>query len=146
MKALTLTQPWASLVALGHKQVETRSWRTFYRGPLAIHAAKGFPPAALVFAEEERAIGRIPARLPRGAIVCIIDLVDCQPTESLVGDPRLSGLERHLGDYTPGRWAWLFDPTSLRFLKTPIQARGALGLWEWDELGASPMTREATAQ
>jgi hypothetical protein len=38
MKALTLYQPWASLVALGHKTVETRKWATTYRGPLAIHA------------------------------------------------------------------------------------------------------------
>ena len=40
MKALTLWQPWASLVALGVKTIETRSWSTTYRGPLAIHAAK----------------------------------------------------------------------------------------------------------
>ncbi len=46
MKALTLTQPWATLVAIGAKCIETRSWRTSYRGPLAIHAAKGFPKAA----------------------------------------------------------------------------------------------------
>jgi hypothetical protein len=43
MKALTLTQPWASFVALGWKKIETRSWATAYRGPLAIHAAKGLP-------------------------------------------------------------------------------------------------------
>lgn len=40
MKALTVRQPWASLVALGVKTVETRSWQTKYRGPLAIHAGK----------------------------------------------------------------------------------------------------------
>jgi activating signal cointegrator 1 len=40
MKALTLWQPWASLVAFGVKTIETRSWSTKYRGPLAIHAAK----------------------------------------------------------------------------------------------------------
>lgn len=39
MKALTLYQPWAQLVALGVKSIETRSWSTSYRGPLAIHAA-----------------------------------------------------------------------------------------------------------
>lgn len=38
MKALTLHQPWASLVALGVKRIETRSWSTSYRGALAIHA------------------------------------------------------------------------------------------------------------
>lgn len=43
MKALTLWQPWATLVALGVKTIETRSWSTSYRGPLAIHAAKKAP-------------------------------------------------------------------------------------------------------
>lgn len=40
MKALTLYQPWASLVAIGAKRIETRSWNTKYRGPLAIHVSK----------------------------------------------------------------------------------------------------------
>ena len=44
MKALTLWQPWASLVALGHKRIETRCWSTKYRGDLAIHAAAKLPP------------------------------------------------------------------------------------------------------
>jgi len=44
MKAITLTQPWATLVAIGAKRIETRSWSTSYRGPLAIHAAKGLGP------------------------------------------------------------------------------------------------------
>lgn len=44
MKTITLTQPWATLVAIGAKKIETRSWATSYRGQLAIHAAKGFSP------------------------------------------------------------------------------------------------------
>jgi len=40
MKALTLYQPWATLIAIGAKKVETRWWSTKYRGPLAIHAGK----------------------------------------------------------------------------------------------------------
>ena len=40
MKAISLHQPWASAVAIGIKTHETRSWRTNYLGPLAIHAAK----------------------------------------------------------------------------------------------------------
>lgn len=43
MKALTLYQPWAALVAAGAKRIETRSWYTLYRGPLAIHAASSIP-------------------------------------------------------------------------------------------------------
>ncbi len=40
MKAISILQPWASLVALGHKKIETRSWNTKYRGELLIHASK----------------------------------------------------------------------------------------------------------
>ncbi len=47
IRGLTLTKPWATLVALGHKRIETRSWSTVYRGPIAIHAAKGLPRWAL---------------------------------------------------------------------------------------------------
>ncbi len=47
MKAISLHQPWASLVATGVKTIETRSWSTKYRGPLAIHAAKRQPDQAL---------------------------------------------------------------------------------------------------
>ncbi len=41
MKALSLLQPWVTLVILGVKQIETRSWSTAYRGPLLIHASRG---------------------------------------------------------------------------------------------------------
>ncbi len=40
MKAISIWQPWASLIAIGAKQIETRSWATGYRGLLVIHAAK----------------------------------------------------------------------------------------------------------
>jgi hypothetical protein len=129
VKALTLTQPWATLVALGHKRIETRSWSTNYRGLLAIHAAKGFPATARAFAAEERAIGRLPARLPCGAIVATCELVDVRRTEevALVAE----AVERRLGDYTAGRYAWILS--GVVAVPEPIPARGALGLWEWDE-------------
>ncbi|MEY2355573.1 ASCH domain-containing protein [Lysinibacillus capsici] len=40
MKAITIKQPWATLIALGEKRFETRSWQTKYRIPIAIHAGK----------------------------------------------------------------------------------------------------------
>lgn len=45
MKAITIREPWATLMAIGAKQIETRSWPTNYRGPIAIHAAKGMTGA-----------------------------------------------------------------------------------------------------
>lgn len=125
MKAITLTQPWADLVATGSKLFETRSWSTQYRGPVAIHAAKGFPAYARQFAQEERAIGRVGDHVPLGAIVAVAVIADVRRTEEV--GPYLSGLERHLGDYTPGRYAWqLIDVVAL---PAPVACRGALGLW-----------------
>jgi hypothetical protein len=45
MKVLTFTQPWATLVAIGAKRIETRSWYTNYRGPLAFTRRRRFPRA-----------------------------------------------------------------------------------------------------
>src|SRR5262245_34467015 len=42
MKALSLWQPHATLMTVGAKKIETRSWATDYRGLVAIHAAKRF--------------------------------------------------------------------------------------------------------
>jgi hypothetical protein len=95
MKCLTLTQPWATLVAIGAKQIETRSWSTSYRGPLAIHAAKGLGPGGIE-AYLERCTASEPIyaalnnadlvpftwdadallALPRGAIVAVCELKD----------------------------------------------------------------------
>jgi len=125
MKALTLTQPWASLVALGLKRVETRSWSTAYRGALAIHAAKGFPPYARKFAEGVCVLGLVPACLPFSEIVATCEVVACWPTEEMV--LVVDRHERRLGDYTPGRWAFKLE--QVRALRVPVYCRGALGLW-----------------
>lgn len=128
MKALTLTQPWASAIVLGHKTIETRSWTTRYRGPIAIHAAKGFPKWAREFAETERALGRVPERLPLGAVIAVARIVDVRPTEELAAE--ISALERLYGDYAPGRFGWILEDVEL--LAEPIPAKGALGLWNWE--------------
>ena len=127
MKALTLIQPWATLVATGAKKIETRSWYTSYRGPLAIHAAKGFPAYAREFAGEVYGNPAILPYIPLGAIVAKAYLLDVRSTNYGIG---LSDKERSYGDYSPGRFAWIL--TNIQWLE-PIPAKGALGLWEWDE-------------
>ncbi len=134
MKALTLTQPWASLVAIGAKRIETRSWSTSYRGPLAIHAAKGFPRDAQ---ELSRCI-RLSVlfgphyEYPRGAVIATCRLVACVRTEELLSRPAyaadMTEQEEMFGNYDPGRWGWM-----LADIKgvAPEPAKGALGLWEW---------------
>lgn len=152
IRGLTLTQPWATLVALRAKQIETRSWRTNYRGWLAIHAGKGLGPVggmdgllytirgdhffqALVGNSVDNKLmdSRIAGlSLPRGAIIAVARLTDCKPTggtgpkyADFVHD--LSPQERAFGDYTPGRFAWLLS--DIRPLAEPLICKGAQGLW-----------------
>ena len=135
MKALTLTQPWATLVALSAKKIETRSWSTQYRGPMAIHAAKGFPRQARELCLQEpfrSALKKVLSapdaidELPLGKVVALCVLKYCIPITAA----QARGAERAFGDYSAGRYAWLL--TDIRKLKTPIAVRGALGLWTLD--------------
>ncbi|HLI72169.1 MAG TPA: ASCH domain-containing protein [Ktedonobacteraceae bacterium] len=140
MKALSLIQPWATLVAIGAKRIETRSWTTNYRGPLAIHASRRLSPAearlcctvpfhAALTAGGYRfdsASRQNPFRLPLGMVVAVANLVEVQQitVSNIPGEP-----ERSFGDYTPGRYAWLLS--EIVCLPEPISSRGLPGLWEW---------------
>lgn len=162
MKTITLTQPWATLVVIGAKRIETRSWRTQYRGPLAIHGAKGFPRwAAEICYEEpfrtvlrEAGIGYV-SELPRGAVVATCRLVDVLPTEAALclsgvfdDYPELDTLqEREFGDFHEGRFAWVLE--DIKALPEPAPISGALGLWDWTPpnklvlIGSGPASTDA---
>lgn len=151
MKAITLTQPWATLIAIGAKRIETRGWPTQYRGPLLIHAAKGLasiggaegllaicqqPPFSDALREryEGKTYGQA---LPFGAAVAVCRLSDCVPTDpGMFEDEPLVMVhqtaharerERAFGDYSPGRYGFVLDDVVP--LPQPIACKGALGLW-----------------
>lgn len=132
IRGLTLYQPWAGLIAVGAKKVETRSWRTPYRGLLAIHAGKTRAPFDLEQILLDAA-GLSPSTAPdvvqaKGAFVAIVNLTGCIPTERAVSTVAALGkVEREFGDYSPGRWAWLL--TDVVALDPVIPTRGAMGLW-----------------
>lgn len=138
MKALSLTQPWASAIALGIKHWETRSWPTNLRGEICIHAAKKFPADCKEFAEE---MGFALGGLPLGAIVAVCDLTQCKDTRLLVLE--LSETEKLYGDYADGRYAFLME--NVRRLKKPLEARGALGFWDVPHELMLEVTREVWA-
>jgi activating signal cointegrator 1 len=132
MKAVSLIQPFATLVAIRAKTYETRSWATGYRGPLAIHASSTFPvwarqlvndePFLSVLAEQWQAVE---AGFPLGMIIATCQLVACVRTD----DVRDSLSERELafGDYGIGRWVWRLAEVAR--LPEPLPAKGRLGLW-----------------
>lgn len=133
MKCISLTQPWATLVAIGAKTIETRSWNTAYRGDIAIHAAKGFPSFAKDLAQSQRFQSALAGRpLPLGKVVAITRLIAVEPIDLYFGLGEYRDRfkqEEYFGDYTAGRFAWMFGEVDE--LAEPIPAKGALGLWEW---------------
>lgn len=138
MKAISLWQPYACLVAAGEKANETRSWPTSYRGPLAIHATKTMPPEAKYLCREEpfrTVLARIPDQygpLVGGAVLAVADLVDCRRIDIRFRAHVIAhGLvnEMDFGDYTTGRYAWVLS--GVRRFVQPYPARGKQGLWDW---------------
>jgi activating signal cointegrator 1 len=112
MKAITLSQPWATLVAIGAKRIETRGWSTKYRGPLAIHAAKGLgglgmEPSGFGLEFDLDLLCREPkfvdcllnagytrtSMLPRGQVVAICDLVSVREILPAPSKRELPGWE-----------------------------------------------------
>ena len=65
MKAISVRQPWASMIAQRMKTIETRVWPTKYRGDLLIVSSKK--------SEIDN--------LPVGQALCVVKLVDCRPME-----------------------------------------------------------------
>lgn len=139
MRALTVRQPWATLLVAGLKRQETRTrdLRTF--GITAIHAGLAMPcrrgeRVQVGPYEVERDLAGLllrgpgiawPYRLPLGAVVGTVDFFQSRPTVSLEHKP--SEVERSVGDHSPGRFAW--STSSPTRLSRPIPARGQLGLW-----------------
>lgn len=116
IKALTVRQPWAHAIVHLGKDVENRSWRTHYRGPLLIHAAarqerngRELLSECINKTPSERAMGG----LPTGCIIGLVDLVDCvRNSKSKWAFAR--------------NWHWLLRaPRAVG----PLQCAGHLGLW-----------------
>ena len=104
MLTLTLTQPYATLVAIGAKQIETRSWYSSVRDDILIHAATtyagvGGKNAFIELCTSNEYIykalndaGLVPFEwdpeallaLPTGAILCKRTMVDCYRTALFV--------------------------------------------------------------
>lgn len=146
MKAITLWQPWASLLAYGVIEYETRSWATKYRGPMAIHAAASEPKN--LFYQMSGIITSIlgagnPMDYPRGAVIATANLIAChEMKEDNWGNIGLwhsnngtckfyaiSEQQASLGDWQSGRYAWEF--TNMKMLDTPIPAKGGQRIWNW---------------
>ena len=125
MKVISIQEPYGSLILKGHKKIETRSWKTNYRGELYIHTSstifKGDNTKAFNYINKED--------LVFGYIICKCKLVDCiEMTEEFINS--VDSKEKELGVYSIGRYAWILDDIEPI---EPIKTRGKLNIWEYEE-------------
>lgn len=131
MKVLTIKEPFASLIKDQKKFIETRSWKTKYRGELYIHAGLSTykkdngEKLYLDLAKE--------TEINPGKIICKCNLEDCvYMTEEFIADLKQNNYQEYvLGDYKVGRYAWVL--TDIKPLENPIEAKGKLSIWNYEE-------------
>ncbi len=125
MKALTIKQPWASLIIRGGKDIENRDWRASHRGIVAIHSS-----AKLDRSEMDDACdmmrGFVPGfsadrfrqdKFPTGVILGTVEIVDCVTASDSA--------------WFCGEYGFLLrNPVAF---ETPISCRGALSFWNVPE-------------
>lgn len=162
MKALTIKQPWASLIMADLKHYETRSWKTSYRGKLAIHAGKEtfqkflrerFPVASNgweyhpLYDEYKNFMNIVSPldldNLQYGAVLGTVDLVDCLKVTDYDGKTAelISGIANKDPKYISETELMLGDFTEGRYawelenihiFDHPIPTKGQQGLWNWE--------------
>ncbi len=135
MRAITLWQPYAQLIAVGAKKFETRSWPTKYRGRIAIHAAKAVHYPSPEVKEIMKELGLKMSELDYGKVVCTANLVDCVE----MGEVLIKGMNvlasqfkqaRHeltCGGWSVGRYAWKLE--DIKVLDTPLAIKGSQQMW-----------------
>jgi len=125
MKALTIKQPWASLIIEGHKKYEFRSWKTNYRGKILIHAGLSLEKDV----QERFKNYNLDYKL--GYIIGEAEIVDCilvdeKFNESLRNiDPIVYGRSNHVENY-----AWKLE--NIKKYDNPVPCKGKLSLWDYD--------------
>ncbi|MDP1866979.1 MAG: ASCH domain-containing protein [Bradyrhizobium sp.] len=134
MKAISMWQPWGSLWLSPNKRHETRHWQTKHRGRLLVHAAKKMvkdvgPDLDGILTDE---FGhRWDVELPVGAVIGMVDLLDCIPTEKIAAGFKFSLSERIdkvCGDFDDGRFGWLRG--TYWVFPQPIPYRGRQALFD----------------
>lgn len=131
MKVLSLTEPYATIIKEGKKTIETRSWKTSYRGKLYIHASSTKIPKEYKNNKELMSLVDI-NDLNYGYIICSCDLVDCiEMTKEFIENVKQNKNEYISGVYAKGRYAWILK--NIEIIENPIKAKGHLGIWNFEE-------------
>lgn len=129
MKVLSIKEPFASLISNSIKKIETRSWKTNYRGEIYIHASlKKFD----IKSERDKILNDllpVNYKYKYGNIICKANLIDCiYMDEVFIKNIKENNTEYLCGHYEIGRYAWVLD--DIKIIEE-IPAKGKLGIWNF---------------
>ena len=124
MKALTVKQPWATLIAEGMKEYEFRSWKTNYRGKLLIHAGAGIDKDAM------KKFKHLNLEYPSKKIVALVDLEDCLYLDEKLNEKIVNSGNIAYGTSYKEGYAWKLS--NIKKIEKQETINGKLGLWNYD--------------
>lgn len=124
VKVLSIKEPYASLIMMNIKKIETRSFKTKYRGELYIHAS-------LSKSNQNSELSKLISP-SYGNIICKCNLVDCvlMTVEFIEKLKKENPMEYNCGQYEVGRYAWILEDVEIL---EPIKAKGKLGIWNFEK-------------
>ena len=122
MRVITLTQPWATLVAEGLKKYEFRSWKYSYRGELLIHAGKGIDEEAM------KKFENLNLKYPQSRIVAKVRILDCIELNDEINKKIISDNELVYGHrYDRTGYAWKLE--LIEKMNNNKEISGKQGIW-----------------
>ena len=126
MRAITLKQPWATLVAEGIKKYEFRSWKINYRGEILIHAGKGIDLEAM------KKFSNLNLEFPHSRILAKIKILDCikldaKVNKAIINENKLVYGNKH--DRTG--YAWKLEVVEK--IRNSQEISGKQGIWKYIE-------------
>lgn len=148
MKAVSIKQPWATLCALGIKDIENRTWATKHRGKTLIHSSQkpvpfnGLPGGINFTLDQQREIfklhpasqGRYPDIMSKyitSAIIGEVDIVDCVLGHSSIWAEHTAIVKRKGIEVEVPVYNWVLE-NAILYNKPILNVKGALSLWEWE--------------
>ena len=131
MRVITLKQPWATLVAMGIKNIEFRSWKTNYRGKILIHAGIGIDKQAM---KKYEYLG---FEYPSGCIVAETEIIDCLYLDDELNKKINSKKNIAYGSKYRTGYAWILSNT--KKINSSIKIKGQLGIWNINNIETNNM-------
>ena len=130
MKVISIIEPCATLIKEKKKMIETRSWKTDYRGEIYIHASATSIPKD--WKDDKEFMSLVDdVSLNFGNIICKCNLVDCiYMTKEYVDNIKMNNYQEYIcGKYEEGRYAWVLE--NIMPLDNLIKAKGQLNIWNY---------------